>query len=124
MRSALWCIWCVQRQTNSGTFQLGWSENGAGWNSQDGYSTSAISKGVWHQVEILLYQGTTATSHDGYAKIWVDGTLMLNQGGLQMLPSGSKGFGYIFYDPTYGGGLHSPPAAQYLDIDHWYVSVK
>ncbi len=111
--------------TNFGTASLHWSENGAGWNTQDYYAISPpLSKGVWHDVEILLYQGTTSTSGDGYARIWVDGTQVLNQSGLQMMPSGTKGFGYLFYDPTFGGGLNNPPAPQYLDIDHWYTSVQ
>ncbi|MFZ1654365.1 MAG: Ig-like domain-containing protein [Candidatus Moraniibacteriota bacterium] len=111
--------------TNFGTASLHWSENGQGWNTQDYYAMSgSLSKGVWHDVEILLYQGTTSTSGDGYARIWVDGTQVLNQSGLQMMPSGTKGFGYIFYDPTFGGGLNNPPAPQFLDIDHWYVSVQ
>ena len=76
-------------------------------------------------MEILLYQGTSASAKNGYAKIWVDGVLLLNQTGLQMLPSGAPlGFSYLFLDPTYGGGTNPVPANQYFRIDHWYASVK
>jgi hypothetical protein len=113
--------------TGGGAFLPGFSINGQTWNGDSGdYPiSSAISKGVWHDMEILLYQGTSATAKNGYAKIWIDGTLMLNRTGIQILPSGAPlGFSYLFLDPTYGGGAAVPPADQYFQLDNWYCSVK
>jgi hypothetical protein len=113
--------------TGNGNFLPGFSINGQTWNGDSGdYPISGpISKGVWHDMEILLYQGTSAVAKDGYAKIWIDGTLVLNRTGIQMLPSGAPlGFSYLFLDPTYGGGTNSVPADQDFQIDNWYCSVK
>jgi hypothetical protein len=117
---------CYINLTSSGNFRPAWSENGQTWNASDSYYiTGTLTKGVWHDMEILLYQGSSATAKDGYAKIWVDGVMRLNQTGLQMLPSGAPlGFSYLFLDPTYGGGSHPVPADQNFQIDHWYASVK
>ena len=111
--------------TREGWPDFGFLTQGPSFN--DNYTDAHLTKGVWHDVEILLTMGTTGSANDGTAKVWVDGIQIQNLTGQKMLYDGQQvgnGWKYLFLDPTYGGGTNSPPANLNFQIDHWYVSVK
>lgn len=81
--------------------------------------------GVWHDVEWLLYQGTTASANNGTVKVWVDGKLVVNVSGKKFAKNGDElGWKYMSIAPVFGYGTRPVPHDQYIWIDHWYASVK
>jgi hypothetical protein len=113
--------------TSGGDLTMGFSTNGL-WDPGAGgdfFPSLSLSKGVWHAMEFLIDQGTSAAANDGSAKIWADGALILDQSGIKMLYDGqTPRWQYLMLDPIYGGGLNPVPADQTLQIDDWYVSLK
>ena len=83
------------------------------------------ANGAWHDVEWLLYQGSSAAAHDGRVQAWVDGVKVLDLTNKQFLNDGEPlGWKYLIVDPIFGFGTHPVPHDQYIWIDHWYASVK
>jgi len=83
------------------------------------------SLGVWHDVEWLLYQGSTAAANDGTVQVWVDGVLVVNETGKKFAKNGDAlGWKYMSIAPVFGYGTRPVPHDQYIWIDHWYASVK
>jgi Bacterial Ig-like domain (group 2) len=84
-----------------------------------------VSDGNWHTIEWLLVQDAPAGSGNGTAKVWVDGTQVINATGVTWLGSGNQsGWKALVCDPTYGGGTASPPSTMFWDFDQLYVSTK
>ena len=92
------------------------------------YLTGAnLAKNVWHSMEFVATLGTSGSANDGTVKVWANGTQILNVANVKMLADGQSignGWKYLFLDPTYGGGVNTPPADLNFQIDHWYASVK
>jgi hypothetical protein len=85
--------------------------------------TGTLAKGVWHDIEILL-QANTPGVYNGVAKMWVNGTLLMTATDVGYFAADNVArFDALYFNPTYGGGLNPVPADQWIDIDHWYVSV-
>jgi hypothetical protein len=96
-----------------------------GGQDRDYFESATHSKGNWHDLEMVLYQGTSGTANNGTAQIWVDGVQTLNQVGIKYLFDGeSPGWKYMSINPTFGGGTNPVPYDEYIWIDHWYASVK
>lgn len=112
--------------TSGGSLQLG-----VNLQSDFGYATPSganhfgptLTKGVWHDAELLFVANTPGT-YNGVARIWVDGTKVLDATDIGYFASGQTAYwDQFWFAPTYGGGLNSVPADQNVDIDHWYTSV-
>jgi len=96
--------------------------NGADDDNED---RSPRSLGVWHDVEWLLYQGSSASANDGTVKVWVDGTLVVSESRKKFAKNGDQlGWKYVSIAPVFGYGTKPVPHDQYIWIDHWYASVK
>ncbi len=71
--------------------------------------------GVWHDVEWLLYQGTTASANNGTVQIWVDGTLVVSETGKKFAKNGDVlGWKYMTIAPVFGYGTRPVPYDQYI----------
>lgn len=93
--------------------------------------TPTISKGVWHDIEILQDAGT-AGGNDGKAYVWVDGvsqtltprdTVADNEHIPFFKAATTPRWLGLYVTSIYPGGK-TVPAEQSYDIDHWYISVK
>ncbi len=84
-----------------------------------------VSDGNWHTIEWLLVQDSPAGAGNGTAKVWVDGTQVINAASVTWLASGNqRGWKALVCDPTYGGGTANPPTTMYWDYNNLYVSTK
>jgi uncharacterized protein YjdB len=93
---------------------------------QPQYSPAAnLNDGAWHTVEVVFSPESSPGAGNGGYTGWVDGTQVAHYTNVQWLAVGNQvGWPYLMFDPTYGGGTHSPPAAIYWDFDQLYVSTK
>jgi uncharacterized protein YjdB len=105
-----------------------WGLGPSGWGQQDVWPTgnnvnagAARHKvGEYQIVEIHFRQSSTGSTTDGLLRMWVDGVLVKEHVNLNVPSVGDLfmiGFGHV-----YGGGTRSIPEAQYVYIDHVYVS--
>jgi len=84
-----------------------------------------LNDGAWHTMEVLFTPESSPGAGDGSYTGWVDGTQIAHYANVQWLARGNKaGWPYLMFDPTYGGGTHSPGADMYWDVDELYVSTK
>jgi hypothetical protein len=99
---------------------------GTTWNNpimRNGVAAT-LSKNVWHDMEILLVANTAGIGN-GIGKIWIDGELLLNSSQMGYFNTGhALAWNNFWFEPTFGGGTNPVPHDQWLDIDHWYASVK
>ncbi len=80
--------------------------------------------GEWHQLEFLIIANSKG-NRDGAARMWVDGTPVLDQEDVRYFKNNQDpGFTGLTWNPTYGGGPHPVPYDMYQWIDHWYVSSR
>jgi hypothetical protein len=87
--------------------------------------TSDVSGGGWHLIEVLFTPESTPGAGDGTYTAWVDGTQIAYYNNVLWLAPGNQvGWPYLMFDPTYGGGTHSPVQNMYWDVDQVYVSTK
>ncbi len=93
---------------------------------QPQYSPAANLKGgAWHLVEVLFTPESTPGAGDGTYTGWIDGTQIASWSSVLWLAPGNQvGWPYLMFDPTYGGGTHSPPQDMYWDFDQLYVSTR
>lgn len=81
-----------------------------------------IARGTWHRIEILL-TGHPLGVPEGTAKLWQNGTLLIDKSGLTFSTLGSYAlFTGIQHSATLGGVVPSPTQPFVLDCDHWYAS--
>lgn len=114
--------------------RLMWRREGAGelyayLPTSEGYGTSiargawTFRPGIWHQVEqeITLNQPDQA---DGRARVWVDGELVIDQGGLQFRTVEDLKIDGLFFSTFFGGGdaSWSTPKDVYVDFADFSVS--
>jgi hypothetical protein len=79
-------------------------------------------RGQWVKLEFLVV-GNSLGNSDGIARMWVNGTQVLNATNVQYFyPSQNPAFNGITWNPTYGGGLNPVPYDMYHSIDNWYLS--
>ncbi len=90
------------------------------------------SRGKWHEYEVYIALNDPGFAN-GTLKFWLDGVEQSNSGAtpdgssLQLIPvGGTKQVVEVDFSPTYGGGgtPMSPPATQYIYLDHVYISVS
>jgi hypothetical protein len=80
--------------------------------------------GQWHRFEFLVVANTQGKS-DGIARVWVDGTIRLDQNNVRyFFPNQAPAFNGLSWNPTYGGGNNPVPYDMFQKIDHWFVSGK
>ena len=85
-------------------------------------TTTPVALGAWHRIEWYTKYSTTATSHDGITKWWMDGVLQGLWTDLQM-PGNSPGFDQFEFAPTWGG-VGNPPKTEtdFFWYDHAHLS--
>jgi hypothetical protein len=82
------------------------------------------NRGRWVKVEVLIIANTLGNA-DGVARMWVNGTQVLNVTNVQyFFPSQAPAFNGVTWNPTYGGGLNPVPYDMFQFIDHWRLSAK
>jgi hypothetical protein len=93
---------------------------------QPDYSAASnLAGGAWHLIEVLFTPESIPGAGDGTYTGWVDGVQVAHWTSVLWLASGNKvGWPFLMFDPTYGGGRHSPPQAMYWDFDQLYVSTR
>jgi hypothetical protein len=99
--------------------------NGAQLNRNMQSSFSLVNnRGIWVKVEFLVV-GNTGGNADGIARMWVNGSQVLNVNNVQyFLPQHPAAFNGITWNPTYGGGPNPVPYDMFQFVDHWYLSIK
>ncbi|HEY0930070.1 MAG TPA: Ig-like domain-containing protein [Gemmatimonas sp.] len=113
--------------TNGGLFQpmLG-LQSTFGYGTPSGpnhYTPSPLSKGDWHELEVLV-EANTPGQYNGKYRMWVDGQLLVTRTDVGYFAAGQVvKFEEMYFNPTYGGGYNPVPADQSIDIDHWYMSL-
>jgi len=84
-----------------------------------------LNNGEWRTVEVLFTPESTPGAGNGSYTGWVDGVQVAHYTNVQWLAAGNQiGWPYLLFDPTYGGGPHSPVQTMYWDLDQLYVSTK
>jgi hypothetical protein len=93
---------------------------------QPQWSPSAnLNDGAWHTIEVVFGPESSPGAGDGSYTGWIDGTQVAHYTSVMWLASGNQvGWPYLMFDPTYGGGTHSPGQSMYWDLDQLYVSTK
>jgi hypothetical protein len=83
-----------------------------------------IAGGAWHKVEVL-WQANRPGQKDGRFRQWVDGVLTgQSNAAMYFLATQTPHWTSIWFDPTFGGGLHPVPHDQFIDMDHLVVAVR
>ena len=94
----------------------------AGKRDEPNVTTTAITLGQWHRIEIYV-KYSTGSNADGMVKWWVDGQLNGQYTNLKMVQDG--GFNRVSFSPTYGGaGGDAKSQADYFWFDHTHLSRK
>jgi len=90
------------------------------------YSAAAnLNDGRWHLIEVLFAPESTPGAGNGAYTGWVDGRQIAHYTDvLWLAPGNEPGWPYLLFDPTYGGGRHSPAQSMYWDLDELYVSTR
>jgi len=107
----------------------GWTFGGSGSVNYPASPFTGLTAGDWHTLEFYAKANTVVAgvseAGDGIGKIWMDGTLLLNQTNIAYFSRNQlpcwRG---LYCNPTYGGGTIKPPTDLALDIDNWYTSTK
>ncbi|MBP2647204.1 MAG: hypothetical protein H6Q77_828 [Gemmatimonadetes bacterium] len=83
-----------------------------------------LADGGWHKIEVLWLANTPGQRDGGY-KQWVDGILTAEASNvIWFLADQVPSWTYVWFDPTYGGGANPVPRALWIEIDHFYASVR
>jgi hypothetical protein len=82
-----------------------------------------LARGAWQHWEMYFKLNDPGVAN-GIGQLWVDGQLVTDARDLQFRGTDRPNARWwIFHwNPIFGGGGASPPAEQYLDFDHVYVS--
>src|SRR5438128_1138672 len=92
----------------------------AGKRDEPNVTTTVITLGQWHRIEIYVKYSTGANA-DGILKWWVDGVLNGTYTNLKMVQDG--GFNSVSFSPTYGGaGGDVKTETDYYWFDHTRLS--
>lgn len=85
-------------------------------------ANACFTRGVWHRWEIVMTLNT-AGGANGKLDYWLDGVKLGSFSDVRY-NSGSGAWNLFQFSPTWGGIGGSVPAAQYIWIDHLYISGK
>ena len=89
-----------------------------------GQTAVKINRGQWYKWEVVMYGGT-AGSADGTVDWWIDGVKVGHYTGIPFVAAGrSNAWEMIEWNPTWGGLGGTITAAQYMWMDHMYISGK
>jgi len=83
-------------------------------------TATPVVLGAWHQIEWYVKYSTTATSHDGVTRWWLDGVLQGEYTDLQM--PGDAGFIEYAISPTWGGSCATKTETDFFWYDHAHIS--
>jgi hypothetical protein len=90
-------------------------------------ATGEVFRGRWHLYEFFFDLGTPGNA-DGTVKHWLDGQLIINRDGNEMLVGATQSakWGLLWqWSPVYGGGPSHPVTEDFYQyIDNIYVSYK
>ena len=113
--------------------RLMWRKNGEGevyayLPSSKGYGTSigrgrwTFKPGVWHQVEQEI-KLNDSTKSNGWVKVWIDNTLVLNQEKLKWRTNSDLTIDGIFFSTFFGGSdtSWSTPKDVYIDFAEFAI---
>jgi hypothetical protein len=113
--------------------RLMWRKNGAGevysyLPSSKDYGTSigrgswTFKPGIWHQVEQEI-KLNDPTKSNGWVKVWIDNTLVLNQSKLQWRTDSNLTVDGIFFSTFFGGqdASWSTPKNVYIDFAEFAI---
>ena len=86
-----------------------------------------VSMGVWYKIESHVRCSTTRTSRDGFAKVWLDGTLIMNYTNLNYCGPNGEGLNTWLWNETWDGnqdmGVSNTVAWEHY-MDHVYIVGK
>lgn len=86
---------------------------------QPNVTTTAVTLGEWHRVELYMKYSSTSTSGDGIVRWWLDGTEQGNYTN-QDMPADS-GFGAYELRPAWDGS-QTKAEQDYMWFDHLHIS--
>jgi hypothetical protein len=97
---------------------------GGGVNYASNLASSALTRGVWYDIEVHLVSDSSAGAGDGQIHVWINGVKTHQRTGVSLLRAGADRIQDTFqWNPTYGGGDHeSVPEDQFQYVDHVYIS--
>lgn len=76
--------------------------------------------GTWMDIETIAIANTPGVAN-GIAKMWVNGTLLLNRSDVKyFIDTDTPTFAYLFGDATYGGGWRPPDKNIFFDTAAMY----
>jgi hypothetical protein len=99
------------------------------WNGYPNQNTasSVVTRGQWVKWEIVLVANTPG-QFDGTADWWMNGVRVGHYTGIGFSGATETGVKNVWqavdWNPTWGGAGVTPPANQYMWMDHFYVSGK
>ncbi|HEU4563469.1 MAG TPA: Ig-like domain-containing protein [Gemmatimonadaceae bacterium] len=95
--------------------------NSSGWTIGNIRTGATITRGEWHNIELMFQLSSASNAPDGAVQVWIDGKQYLNRTGVPI--PGTGPFTEIRFAPIYQGLANAPvPQTQYLDLDHAYIS--
>lgn len=90
------------------------------WSETQRVASTRVDDGRWHRVEMRI-DGNGAGQSTCRARIWVDGILNVDVGGLTCSNERTRFYG-VNLDPVWGGAGEAKPYTDYMEIDHLRVS--
>ncbi len=103
-------------------FQQGAVDRRLGPNVNAAAATLRGKRGRWVRYEMLLKASTSNDSMDGMLDVWLDGVHTHHYTDVRWQMSPARRWLSVTWSPTYGGGLHPVPHAQYQYMDHIRIS--
>lgn len=90
-------------------------------------ASAAVSMGVWYKLESTIRFSTTPTSRDGYLKVWLNTTLIINYQQFNMCGPNGEGGNFWMWNETWDGsqdmGVSNTVAWEHY-MDHVYIVGK
>ena len=92
-----------------------------------GNDSVELTRGEWHEWEVVMRRNTASGGGDSSVQAWFDGAQIVDFQGdatsaLTLWDGGNDTFHTVSWNPTYGGLGEPVPAGQHQWIDHLYVS--
>lgn len=102
--------------------QVRWEGGAGNVNYTPNVKAATLSRGAWHRFEVVAV-GNTSGNQDGSLDMYLDGALIGHYTGIRF-NSGATTWSRLLQGSNYGGNNSTPPADQFLYLDHLRVSGK